>query len=59
MIDKLKQAKKIILELITISKEDELYTRLKKCKKIPAACWYFDIFNKISGGGRWIRTTEG
>jgi hypothetical protein len=30
MIDKLKQAKKIILELITISKEDELYTRLKK-----------------------------
>jgi tetratricopeptide (TPR) repeat protein len=33
MIDNLKQAKKIILELITISKEDELYTRLKKCKK--------------------------
>ena len=33
MIDELKQAKRMILELINISKEDELYTRLKKMQK--------------------------
>ena len=33
MIDELKQAKKMILELITISKENEQYERLKKMQK--------------------------
>jgi DNA-binding response OmpR family regulator len=33
MIDELKQAKKMILELITVSKEDELYVRVKKMQK--------------------------
>lgn len=33
MIDEFKQAKKMILELITISKEHELYARLKKMQK--------------------------
>ncbi|WP_114325714.1 response regulator [Candidatus Colwellia aromaticivorans] len=33
MIDELKRAKKIILELITITKEHELYARLKKMQK--------------------------
>ncbi len=33
LINELKQAKKIILELITMSKENDLYTRLKKMQK--------------------------
>jgi DNA-binding response OmpR family regulator len=33
MIDELKQAKKMILELITVSREDELYVRVKKMQK--------------------------
>jgi DNA-binding response OmpR family regulator len=33
MIDELRQAKEMILELITISKEHELYARLKKTQK--------------------------
>jgi DNA-binding NarL/FixJ family response regulator len=33
LIDELKRAKKIILELITIPKENDLYTRLKKMQK--------------------------